>query len=102
MEQYRQGDVFLEKIDAIPAGVTKQEPERRGFVLAEGEATGHAHTLDPKYAALYQADSATYLQLVKPVDLNHQEHGTVTLPPGKYRVVRQREYTPEDIRNVAD
>jgi len=24
------------------------------------------------------------------------------LPPGKYQVIRQREYSPEKIRNVAD
>jgi hypothetical protein len=24
------------------------------------------------------------------------------LPPGNYQVIRQREYSPEEIRNVAD
>ncbi len=32
----------------------------------------------------------------------HEEHGPVTLPPGDYKVVIQREYSPEAIRNVAD
>ena len=32
----------------------------------------------------------------------HDEHATIALPPGKYRITRQREYSPEAIRNVAD
>jgi hypothetical protein len=35
-------------------------------------------------------------------DLIHDEHGTITLPRGSYQVIRQREYTPEAIRNVED
>jgi hypothetical protein len=34
--------------------------------------------------------------------LQHAEHATQTIEPGVYRVVRQREYSPEEIRRVAD
>jgi hypothetical protein len=37
-----------------------------------------------------------------PVTLEHQEHDPIVIPPGAYRVIRQREYAPEDIRNIAD
>jgi hypothetical protein len=37
-----------------------------------------------------------------PVALEHDEHDAIHLPPGNYQVVRQREYTPEAIINVAD
>ena len=37
-----------------------------------------------------------------PVALEHDEHETIQLPPGDYRIIRQREYSPEAIRNVAD
>jgi hypothetical protein len=36
------------------------------------------------------------------VDLTHQEHDTISVPPGKYRKVIQVEYTPAALRNVAD
>jgi hypothetical protein len=42
---YRQGDVLLERIVKIPRGMTKQSPVDQ-IVLAHGEATGHAHTVD--------------------------------------------------------
>ena len=36
------------------------------------------------------------------VALQHDEHATINLPPGSYIVRRQREYSPEEIRRVAD
>jgi len=34
--------------------------------------------------------------------LKHDEHSTQAVPAGNYRNIRQREYSPEEIRNVAD
>ena len=35
--------------------------------------------------------------------LDHQEHGSIVLAPGDYRVTRQREYQPGELpRQVAD
>lgn len=36
------------------------------------------------------------------VQVTHEEHGAIVLPPGDYVVRRQREYAPEAIRLVAD
>ena len=36
------------------------------------------------------------------VSIVHDEHEPVTLPAGDYEVVRQREHSLEEIRNVAD
>lgn len=41
----------------------------------------------------------------EPAPLEHQEHTTIPVPPGHYRVVRQKEYEPmsvERMRQVAD
>jgi hypothetical protein len=32
----------------------------------------------------------------------HEEHDPIRIPPGAYRVVRQREYEPRGWRAVAD
>jgi hypothetical protein len=42
---YQQGDVLLTKIDSLPLG-NKVERKERGYILAEGEATGHAHVIE--------------------------------------------------------
>jgi hypothetical protein len=34
-----------------------------------------------------------------PID---QEHSTVQISPGIYQIIRQREYSPEAIRTIAD
>jgi hypothetical protein len=43
-----------------------------------------------------------FLRVAEPMPLKHQEHGTITVEPGVYRVVRQREYAPEAPRMVLD
>lgn len=100
--QMRQGDVLVEKVAGIPAGATRITAGVRGYVLAEGEATGHAHTVAPEYGELYEKDGVLYLKIEADAPLTHQEHATITLPRGTYRVQRQVEYTPQAIRNVAD
>jgi hypothetical protein len=105
--QYRQGDILLVSLRTPPEHVTR-DVERSGgrLILAEGEATGHAHTIISESAELVTSDQAAELYLLvhgdEPVELLHQEHDAITIAPGTYKVVRQREYTPEAIRQVAD
>ena len=99
-KHYRQGDVMLIEVKRAPAGT---EIARRRLVLAEGEVTGHAHVIEQEDAVmLTTAESATFVRLAKKAQLIHQEHATIDLEPGTYRVVRQREYTPAEIRRVTD
>ena len=101
---YRQGDVLLVRTDEpVPESATAVDRDGRGLVLAHGEATGHAHRIASVLATLYVMDKAyRLLHVEEPTELVHEEHGTIPLDPGMYRVFRQREYTPEGIRNVAD
>lgn len=92
----RQGDILIVKRTFIPDGAVK----RQDRVLAEGEATGHAHRLDA--GDVYEKEGALYFKADEAVHLNHEEHGRLTFEPGIYRVIRQREYEPEGWRNVAD
>ena len=106
MDLYRQGDVLLVAIEAVPHNAETVKRSMRGLVLAEGEATGHAHVITDDAAELVTADEAAELYLLvhgtEAVELLHEEHATVLVPPGAYEVRRQREYTPEEIRRVTD
>lgn len=112
MEIYRQGDVLLVPVNAMPDGVSKLRRDRnRGIVLAEGEATGHAHTILDRGASLYElidpADveemSRRFLHVESEVvALVHEEHATIHVPSGDYEVIHQVEYEPEALRRVAD
>lgn len=97
---WRQGDIYLAAIAELPA----EAVPRPHCVLAEGEVTGHSHRVEmPGTATLYALESNLYLHVTAPTaHIVHDEHSTLTLPRGIYRVWRQREYTPEAIRIVHD
>jgi hypothetical protein len=105
---YRQGDVLLMRVEAVPRDTHLCARDERGrLVLARGEATGHAHSIDSAMAELFEdPDGALYLRVqagtTQPVQLVHEEHAAIRLPAGSYRVVRQVEYHPEALRPVCD
>ncbi|HXI43919.1 MAG TPA: hypothetical protein VNH83_28310 [Bryobacteraceae bacterium] len=116
-KQYRQGDVLLTEVAVIPPqgkiGAMPIEGNPRDVanrvVLAYGEVTGHAHTLDAEDCELVEVPAGLgaelegwFLRVHQDTQLTHQEHSTIEVPAGNYRVTRQREYSPEAIRNVAD
>ncbi len=100
---YRQGDVLIVPLSTAPAKPGDLVDREGGrVVLAHGEVTGHAHAIRSKSAKLFASGDKRTLVASKPVVIEHEEHDPITLPKGAYQVIRQREYSPEAIRNVAD
>lgn len=100
---FRQGDVLLIREDHDTSKMTMIKRESGRIVLAHGEVTGHAHAIKERDAVLFDNGKGIRILAVESeAHLVHEEHGTIDLAPGTYRVVRQREYSPEAIRNVAD
>ena len=103
---FQQGDVVITKIEALPSGLKPKHAAARGFVIAEGEVTGHAHTIatDAVEAMFTDQAGVIYAQLKKQVDLLHEEHHPVTLPPGLYRFggVQEYDHFTEEARQVVD
>ena len=100
----RQGDVLLKRVRSIPKAAKPQETQER-IVLAYGEVTGHAHAIHDldDVEVFVGTEGQMYLEVKNDgATLRHEEHGAITLPPGKYERVLQREYSPEAIRNVLD
>lgn len=106
MRQYRQGDVILIEVDRVPPGAKLVKRSPRGLVLAEGEVTGHAHVITDDNAELVTTAEAAELYLLvhgtNLVALTHDEHDTLRVEPGEYEVRRQREYSPQETRQVED
>lgn len=112
-KNYRQGDVLVVRVDSIP---TQAEPEKLAenrIVLAYGEVTGHAHAIAPSEATSFVVKEPVRIQdwqcerFLRVLEgdvarLKHEEHATIDLPAGDYAVIQQREYSPEEIRRVAD
>jgi hypothetical protein len=112
MLKYRQGDVGVEVCADLPEGL-EWKPVKN-IVLAEGEVTGHAHVLSCAQSLggktdgtafpleIAEKDGTMFLRVAEPLPLTHQEHGTITIERGTYRVRKQVEYTPEAPRQVMD
>jgi hypothetical protein len=95
----RQGDVFLVPLTKLPRGLSGVRP-----VLAEGEATGHAHRLaDPGTAQVLGGGGGLFLDVTaETATVVHDEHAPIAVPRGCYEIRIQREYHPQEIRRVID
>ena len=127
VKSIRQGDVCLVLVAALPAGCKEVPYDKGRIVLAYGEVTGHAHAIadhveaQPRLmseaAAAEVADAAIarakarllvspagerFLQVDETVHLKHEEHTAHPIPPGIYKLPQQVEYTPAELRRVAD
>lgn len=98
---YRQGDVLIRRIAKLPL---QQSTVRPAGNILDGEVTGHVHRVeDVAKAEVLEVGDGLYLRVGPDgCRIVHEEHAPITLPPGNYEIVRQREYSPEAIRNVAD
>jgi hypothetical protein len=105
---YAQGDILLERVeDRSVSGRVVQALEDGSVLIAEGEASGHRHRILGS-VTMYRDDALAreippglYVGHVR-VDgaiacLEHEEHAAIALPPGTYRIRRQRQLEPTDI-----
>jgi len=123
---FRQGDVLLVMVAALPQNVVPRPRDKNRVVLAYGEVTGHAHAIERTDVVHYDAPNAeaaaqqlladagfdievgpqnapTFLEIPTGADVVHEEHGTVSLPAGKAVALRQHEWTDDDEpRQIAD
>jgi hypothetical protein len=112
-EIFAQGDLLLERVaDVAPSGMIEENADGAAMVLAEGEATGHRHAI-PERVTKFRDDrlardipAGLYLGHVQIgsaiARVTHEEHAPITLPRGTYRVRRQRELGPRDVRILVD
>lgn len=102
-----QGDIVIIKIDELPKGLTEVK-SKKYHVVAHSE-TGHHHVLEAKKTKFFQGSDPMLCYAVVMTDiaeLVHQRpfntHETIGIKKGTYEIRRQREYTPEGWRRVAD
>jgi hypothetical protein len=102
-DHIRQGDVLLIKRASKPQGAGLLPREQGSVVLAHGEVTGHMHQLRGPQVTHYRDSGHEYMTVVnKPEALVHEEHGGIFIPPSDTELGQQVEYTPAELRNVAD
>lgn len=103
-----QGDIYIRKIDNLPAGVLPIPTENGRVVVAHSE-TGHHHVMLAERTKAYRlpdsimdiflaVEGGDTLEHLRP----HDTHEAIAFGPGIYHVRRQREYVPEGFRRVED
>lgn len=106
VKHLQQGDVCLE-VSPIPGGASKRTGANSA-VLAEGEATGHAHRVQPIGKATvetYEFGQRLFLRIMAgDCRVIHEEHGPITVPAGDYEIGRvlEYDYDAEEARQVQD
>lgn len=107
-KQAAQGDILITRIDSVPDGAREVKAENGEYVVAHSE-TGHHHVLPERGVKLFRGEDPMMLFAVVMTDiaeLTHQRpfdtHAPLALKHGTYEIRRQREYTPEGWRRVAD
>jgi hypothetical protein len=94
---YQQGDVLL-KTCAIDSENGKLFD---GDLLHKGEQ--HHHRLRGKFE-MYDDGGVRHVRVIEPTELFHEEHKTIELPPGEYKLdlVREYDHWDEESRAVID
>ena len=107
-DQAAQGDFLITRIESLPDHLVKQDDEKGNYIIAHSE-TGHNHVMKSEDVDFYQSandEFVAYLHVKKETDIVHlrsfDTHSPITVPPGLYRINRQREYTPEGYRRAQD
>lgn len=99
---HQQGDVLFKKINRFPGDIKKYESN----ILAEGEATGHAHAIDLANADVYRDEQNNlYIDVTgENAVVKHEEHNQINIPKGRYKIAKVREYDhfKREVRKVVD
>ncbi len=93
-----QGDLNIFSCKDIPKNLIEQKKEGGQYILAHSE-TGHHHVIDGNVARVVNKNEfISYMEVKEEAKIFHlrkfDTHKTIVLPPGNYRLTRQREYVP--------
>lgn len=93
----RHGDVQIIKVGGIPDGAKKLNRKE----LAYGKVTGHAHRID--VGEIFETKNGDlYLKVDQLTSVSHEEHKTVEVKKGFYRINIKRQYSPDGWEEVRD
>lgn len=105
MNQNFQGDVSIIKIEKAEKEL-HFKPLQNGFIVAEGEVSGHHHRLvadRESVVEIAQDENGFYLNVKSGLaKLNHESHATQTIEQGLYFIGKQWEYDEVSEKKVLD
>ena len=96
-ELRRHGDLMIIPCDKIPT----EAKQLKTNILEHGES-GHNHTL--ANALIYEHKGTKFINAEQDTELSHEEHKTIPIHKGLYKVNIEQEYDPiqEIVNKVRD
>lgn len=97
MNYYQQGDVLLKQYKGKMPG-----KEFKGSLLHKGEQ--HHHALSGGAFLIIEGEKNKFLDVAEDTSLTHEEHKTIAIPRGQYKVefVQEYDHWLEESRAVID
>lgn len=104
-----QGDIYIRRVDALPANAVEAKPEGGRHIVTHSE-TGHHHVMEATRVKMFNipdsimdiflvvGEEGATLEHLRP----HDTHAPIAFDSGVYHVRRQREYVPQGYRRVED
>lgn len=104
LQPLQQGDVLIIPVNSIPKNCENLNRSPKGFILAQGEATGHAHVIEQEIEFYRDDKGQLFFRTENEVIVKHDEHEAITVPPGIYRIdtVQEYDHFAEEAREVRD
>ena len=91
---FRHGDLLIREIWSMPSDAVQKSTN----IIAEGEKTGHNHTLHGSHQIYETVDNQKHFEAMQELEIKHPEHNTIIIPKGIYTVIHERSFNPcEDI-----
>lgn len=97
----QQGDVYVSRVESLPAGSQEVGRDNGRVILAYGEVTGHAHAFTDENVRMFSANDNNVIRRFividnEPATLFHEEHSPHTYAPGIYEIKIAREWTDDN------
>lgn len=107
-----QGDFIIIRVNELPDEIYPCEQKDGVWVVAHSE-TGHNHVMEATNVEMFKVELKDddvvfelYLNVKEETSVEHMRsydtHEALSVPPGTYKIRRQREYTSEGWRRAAD
>lgn len=104
-----QGDVYISRINEIPDNAIEIiQNEKDKYIVGHSES-GHHHTVPKSVGVLYRDPDnqfVLFMRVTEPAVFTHErsfdQHEALQVLPGDYKLINQREYSPEGWIRAAD
>ena len=91
---FRQGDVAIVRIDALPDKAEAVDQTGAEVILAYGEKTGHHHYLMADKVQEFKLGQDRFISVSETAVLRHEEHDPITFEKGVYETLIFRQFRP--------